>query len=412
VSSINSIVTTARRNIRLPPYCFANPLPTGSLVRRFLVLSLVVLAHGCATIAPNDYKLFRQSVRANPDDAVLIEKIPKYMGQKISEDAACLYGATRFWKRRISAPDLIRWIDQYAARLSPPDIYLQFAWRQGLYATASHLSPQILRERIKNGIPVIVLLQENALYPSTRRYALILGYNNITEQILLRYGNHRDTAMSYDQFQREWRVSRNWMLVICPPDYPSWELNGQELADRARFHEINQQYDRAARDYQAAITAGFGQSDVLLRLGNTQRKLGQIDKAEVMYRRAITADPQNGQAYNNLAYLLTENNRNLEEAESLARQALILDPMNPFSIDTLGFVLSAQGRFQKASDVLERARARAKWFPAKVRAEIAVHLAMAHYRNRQEHLAREVAIDAQHIYPKVEIPEELRKLIR
>ncbi|MBA7714086.1 hypothetical protein ES703_123100 [subsurface metagenome] len=51
-----------------------------------------------------------------------------------------------------------------------------------------------------------------------------------------------------------------------------------------------------------------------------------MDKAEKYYKKAIKKEPQNADAYNNLAWLYYVQGKNLDEAESLVLRAMQLNP--------------------------------------------------------------------------------------
>ncbi|HPP87195.1 MAG TPA: tetratricopeptide repeat protein, partial [bacterium] len=66
--------------------------------------------------------------------------------------------------------------------------------------------------------------------------------------------------------------------------------------------------------------------------------------------------PDNPIAYNNLAYLYSELEVNLEEALSLIETAIRLDTLNRGSyLDTLGWIYFKMGDVTKAREVLEKA---------------------------------------------------------
>jgi tetratricopeptide (TPR) repeat protein len=59
-------------------------------------------------------------------------------------------------------------------------------------------------------------------------------------------------------------------------------------------------------------------------------------EAEKYYKEAIRKDPQNADAYNNLAWLYYTKGENLKEAEGLASKALELNPTKEtIYLDTL-----------------------------------------------------------------------------
>ncbi|MBU4344674.1 MAG: tetratricopeptide repeat protein, partial [Proteobacteria bacterium] len=74
-----------------------------------------------------------------------------------------------------------------------------------------------------------------------------------------------------------------------------------------------------------------------LYLGNVYFQKNELDEAEKYYKKTIKKDPQNADAYNNLAWLYYTKKENLEEAERLVLKALELNPSKEnIYRDTLG----------------------------------------------------------------------------
>lgn len=63
-----------------------------------------------------------------------------------------------------------------------------------------------------------------------------------------------------------------------------------------------------------------------LYLGNVYFQKQEFDEAEEYYRKAMKKDPQNADAYNNLAWLYYTERENLDEAERLVLKAMGLNP--------------------------------------------------------------------------------------
>lgn len=72
-----------------------------------------------------------------------------------------------------------------------------------------------------------------------------------------------------------------------------------------------------------------------LYLGNTYFQKMNFDEAEKNYKEAIRKDPQNADAYNNLAWLYYIKKENLDEAENLVLKAIKINPTKDNYIDTL-----------------------------------------------------------------------------
>lgn len=341
----------------------------------------------------------------------MIEGVRRPRGDKLPAELACVESVILHW-RQGSPSSIARWYAANRDARAPAELPARLAWAHGLWSSASSATFDALRGNIRAGVPVVVLLQRSALNPDTRGYWLVAGFDDADRLLLAFKPGAAPQAIPYDQFEREWRVNRNWMMVVLPPDFDRRPLEPRELFERGRFHETAGAHEKAAADYEAAAAAGLGQSALYIRLGNTFRHLGRREDAERAYRRAMAADPHNAQAYNNLAYLYAESETRHEEAVQLARQALVLEPANPLVLDTLGFALYRQGKTRDAADVLERARARAYWLAADVQADIGIHLIRAHIANEHYHLAREVMTDVLRIAPGTDIPADIRERLK
>jgi tetratricopeptide (TPR) repeat protein len=77
-----------------------------------------------------------------------------------------------------------------------------------------------------------------------------------------------------------------------------------------------------------------------------------IPGAIASYRKTLELDPENPIAANNLAWLLVENNLNLEEALSLAKTARKKRPEEPELADTLGWIYYRMKNYTLAIDQL------------------------------------------------------------
>ncbi len=61
-------------------------------------------------------------------------------------------------------------------------------------------------------------------------------------------------------------------------------------------------------------------------MGNVYFQKKEYEEAEVHYKKAIKKDPENADAYNNLAWLYYTKRERLDEAEKLALKAIELNP--------------------------------------------------------------------------------------
>ena len=107
------------------------------------------------------------------------------------------------------------------------------------------------------------------------------------------------------------------------------------------------------------------------------------EMAEKHYREALGIRPDFAPAANNLAYLLVDQDKDMEEALALARQAKEKLPQDPNVMDTLGLVYYKRGLYDSAisefNDSIEKA-------PDK--AAVHYHLGLAYHQKNDNARAR------------------------
>jgi cellulose synthase operon protein C len=146
------------------------------------------------------------------------------------------------------------------------------------------------------------------------------------------------------------------------------------------------------------------------KLGRAQMLMGHVDSlsgraeaAIARYRVVVDLEPDNAEALNNLASLLT--GRAVDEALRLAQRAKELAPGDPSVADTLGWVLYQKGLYAAAVQQLETA--------SKGPNPVAkYHLAMAYTRSgNRDGAERELAM-ARKIAPAMAEAVQAEALLR
>ncbi len=100
-------------------------------------------------------------------------------------------------------------------------------------------------------------------------------------------------------------------------------LSPEEHLNLGVAYERNAELDNALKEYEAAsqkLPAAY------LYIGNIYFQKNKYDMAESSYKKAISKDPENADAYNNLAWIYYVKKERLEEAENLVRKAIYLNP--------------------------------------------------------------------------------------
>ena len=99
---------------------------------------------------------------------------------------------------------------------------------------------------------------------------------------------------------------------------------------------------------------GWNESQIMSSLGDVYSGAGLFDEAEVYYRQALALDSLNPQTLNNYAWLLINNDINVNDGVDLVVKALELEPDDPITLDTWGWGLYKQGEYEEALKILNK----------------------------------------------------------
>jgi len=116
------------------------------------------------------------------------------------------------------------------------------------------------------------------------------------------------------------------IVVLDDPLSPEEHLNlGVSYEKKGELDNALKEYETASKKLPAAY----------VYIGNIYYLKGEFDKAERYYGKAISKDPKNADAYNNLAWLYYLERKDLDKAERLASRAVELNPEKEIYRDTL-----------------------------------------------------------------------------
>ena len=123
----------------------------------------------------------------------------------------------------------------------------------------------------------------------------------------------------------------------------------------ARLYTADQQEGRAIEQLETALAQRPDQPNLHTLLGIIYASQGDDDLAEKHYRAALDIRADFAPAANNLAYLLANQDRDLNEAVDLVRKAKQTSPDDPSISDTLGWVYYKKGLYDFALGELSQA---------------------------------------------------------
>ncbi|NEX60535.1 PA2778 family cysteine peptidase [Noviherbaspirillum galbum] len=226
---------------------------------------------------------------------------------------------------------------------------LAAARRQG--APAMLIPPRLdaLLEEVASGMPVLVLQNLSLPIAPLWHYAVVVGYNLDTEEIVLRSGTTRREVMSMSTFEHTWARGDDWGMVAPAPGSMPRTVKEDVAVEALVAFEKAAPPGKSYVAYQSALVRFPRNLALRLGAGNAAYAMGDRAAAAEAFRQAAADHPRSAPAFNNLATVLAEMGR-ASEAREAARQAVALGgPWLAQSEATLREIEAGQGGKPAAS---------------------------------------------------------------
>jgi tetratricopeptide (TPR) repeat protein len=137
-----------------------------------------------------------------------------------------------------------------------------------------------LKGYLQAGIPILVL-QDMSLSDKRGHFRVVIGYSDITRMVFVRDSNYEDVrSIPYDEFDKTWSSYSRWALVVCPKEKE--DLLDASVRDNPVLH---------------------------LDLGQAYLRLKQPERAREQFEEALRMEPENEEAKDRLAQLVSRGHR-------------------------------------------------------------------------------------------------------
>jgi tetratricopeptide (TPR) repeat protein len=138
-------------------------------------------------------------------------------------------------------------------------------------------------------------------------------------------------------------------------------LTAEEHNDLGVAYENEGKYELAIREYKTALKKNNQLIVPLVNIGNVFLKQGNYSEAEKYYKKALSMDPYNLEAANNLASLCLIVGKGYQKALMRLTSAVAFNKGFPaYAMDTMGVLYYRLGNVEKALFFLTKACAKAK----------------------------------------------------
>ena len=187
---------------------------------------------------------------------------------------------------------------------SLPEEITATARQYGMLAYQLQPSLAELLGEVAQGNPVLVFLNPGTSWFPGWHFAVVIGYDLASREIILRSGTTRRWRTTLAVLERTWSRSGYWALVILPAgNIPASAQPGRYL-QAAHDLEASGQTSAAMSAYQAAIHRWPDEPHAWMAYANGLYTSRDYQQAETAFRKATTLAPEDAQGWNNLAYAL------------------------------------------------------------------------------------------------------------
>ncbi len=190
---------------------------------------------------------------------------------------------------------------------------------------------------LHQGRPVLVLLDIGLRFKPVWHYAVVIGYDPGTKELMLRSGTNAHTRLSVSDFMRSWRRADSWALVALRPGELPVNVDFDRYFRALIAMNKNLSAQVMLEHYQRASQHFPDRSLVWFALGNTYLQLKKHQQAVRAYLQTLNNDPAHIAARNNLAYTLSQlycDDQALVHANEAVRLSAVTGEFELESLDT------------------------------------------------------------------------------
>jgi tetratricopeptide (TPR) repeat protein len=194
--------------------------------------------------------------------------------------------------------------------------------RAGLIAYPLQPDLGAILQEVAGGHPVIVLQNLRFEYLPRWHYAVVVGYDLWSDDVILRSGTEKRLVISQRNFENSWSRAGHWAFVaVRPGQLPATATEDDLVAAASDLERVSPEDAREA--YRGILVKWPGNLVARIGLGNVAYGSHRLPEAEAQYRRATQDHADSADAWNNLAQVLHDMGRDVE-AVAAARRAVAI----------------------------------------------------------------------------------------
>jgi len=238
------------------------------------------------------------------------------------------------------------------------DLYLETLWKRGQYEKVLSLASKYIDTPGLSSIAYAQMAQSQAKMGNAelavQHYQKALAKCGNNDQLII--GTLRNMMKTFNGADEvnKWVASK----LQADPDSVIANMIAFHLADESgQFNKAIQHIEKC----MSAVTPSgpmYPRYSTFKAVTLVKAYLKTSDKQYLsrgveQYQKILDDQPLNLQALNNLAFLLADNNEQLDKAEEYGARAHAGAPNNPNIMDTYAYTLCKNGKFTKAEELLQ-----------------------------------------------------------
>lgn len=206
--------------------------------------------------------------------------------------------------------------------------------RHGRVAYAITGSEALLAE-VSAGHPVIVLVNLGLSWYPKWHYAVVIGFDQEREEIILHSGLTANEHLSFRVFMNIWQRGKYWGLLVLPPERLPAGVGEVDWLEAVAGLERADQWRGAEAGYSAALKRWPESFGAWMGLGNSRYSLHDFAGSAEAFRQATLLRPENGIPFNNLAHALNIQGKRNEALVAAQRAVDLGGPLLDNFLQTL-----------------------------------------------------------------------------
>lgn len=292
---------------------------------------LLLMLGGCATLPPT--VLSEKQVVALPRQVELPD-VP-FFAQKDYQCGPAALAMVMNHAGVAITPDVLKPEIYLPQRQGVPQVEMLGAVRRhGL--VAYQMSPVLgeVLEEVARGTPVLVMQNLTTDWYPVWHYAVLIGYDLNSREVILRSGREMKQRMTLVAFENTWARSAHWAIIAIPPQKVPFTAQETRYLDAVNAFGKTGQIPASRTAYLAAKQRWPDSLGVSIALGNVAYMMRRMDEAEAEFRSAVASHPDSVAALNNLAQTLSDMGQDEEALQCVQRAEKLGGPLHDIVLST------------------------------------------------------------------------------